>query len=133
MGIDFSERMITIARGWYPEIDFRVDDRAALRIIADEHFDLVIANYVLVDTPDLRDTMAAFHRVLKPGGVAVLVFSHPCFPRSGPSSRRTATRAAIPGAFRASRSEHASIRHGPISPRTSSDFIDRCRITGKPS
>ena len=49
--------------------------------IADAHCDLVIANYVLMDTPDLRDTMAAFHRVLKPGGVAVLVFSHPCFPQ----------------------------------------------------
>ena len=34
-----------------------------------------------MDTPDLRGTMAAFNRVLKPGGVAVLVFSHPCFPQ----------------------------------------------------
>jgi SAM-dependent methyltransferase len=35
---------------------------------------------VLMDTPDLQGTMKAFHRVLKPGGIAVLVFSHPCFP-----------------------------------------------------
>lgn len=40
---------------------------------------MVIANYVLMDTPDLRATMEAFHRVLKSDGVAVLVFSHPCF------------------------------------------------------
>jgi ubiquinone/menaquinone biosynthesis C-methylase UbiE len=79
-GIDFSERMIAIAWGLYPEIDLRVDDCAALRTIADEHFDLVVSNYVLMDTPDLRDKMAAFHRVLKPGGVAVVVFSHPCLP-----------------------------------------------------
>src|SRR5678816_829600 len=39
-------------------------------------FDLVIANYVLMDTPDLHGTLHAFHRVLKPHGVAVLVFSH---------------------------------------------------------
>lgn len=80
-GIDFSERMIAIAQGRHPEIDFRVDDCAELRTIEDEHFDVAIANYVLMDTPALRGTMAAFHRVLKPGGVAVVVFSHPCFPQ----------------------------------------------------
>src|SRR5215831_4733394 len=48
----------------------------------DGQFDLVIANYVLMDTPDLLATMRAFSRVLKPGGAAVLVFSHPCFPQS---------------------------------------------------
>jgi SAM-dependent methyltransferase len=42
---------------------------------------LVIANYVLMDTPDLHGTLHAFHRVLKPDGVAVLIFSHPCFPQ----------------------------------------------------
>jgi SAM-dependent methyltransferase len=52
-----------------------------LRTIDDEHCDLLIANYVLMDTPDLRRTMRAFNRVLKPDGVAVLVFSHPCFPQ----------------------------------------------------
>jgi SAM-dependent methyltransferase len=82
IGVDFAERMIAIARGLYPELDFRVDDCAELRTIADAHCDLVIANYVLMDTPDLHGTMAAFHRVLKPGGVAVLVFSHPCFPQA---------------------------------------------------
>jgi SAM-dependent methyltransferase len=58
-----------------------VDNCAELRTIEDEHFDVVIANYVLMDTPDLRGTMAAFDRVLKPRGVAVVVFSHPCFPQ----------------------------------------------------
>jgi ubiquinone/menaquinone biosynthesis C-methylase UbiE len=80
-GIDFSERMIAIARTHNPALDFRVDSCSALTTLADEHFDLVIANYVLMDTPDLPGTMAAFHRVLKPKGVAVLVFSHPCFPQ----------------------------------------------------
>jgi ubiquinone/menaquinone biosynthesis C-methylase UbiE len=80
-GIDFSERMIEIARAHHPALDFRVDSCAALRTVNDEHFDLVIANYVLMDTPDLQGTLHAFHRVLKPDGVAVLVFSHPCFPQ----------------------------------------------------
>jgi len=81
IGIDFSERMIEIARAHHPDIDFRVDSCTELATIEDEYFDLVIANYVLMDTPDLHGTLHAFHRVLKPDGVAVLVFSHPCFPQ----------------------------------------------------
>jgi SAM-dependent methyltransferase len=80
-GIDFSERMIEIARAQNPDIDFRVDSCSELATIDDEHFDMVIANYVLMDIPDLRATMEAFNRVLKADGVAVLVFSHPCFPQ----------------------------------------------------
>src|SRR5262245_10948548 len=80
-GIDFSERMIAIARARDPELDFRVDSCSELATIEVEHYDLLISNYVLMDTPDLRGTMAAFNRVLKPEGLAVLVFSHPCFPQ----------------------------------------------------
>jgi 2-polyprenyl-3-methyl-5-hydroxy-6-metoxy-1,4-benzoquinol methylase len=80
-GIDFSERMIEIARAHNPDIDFRVDSCAELRTLTDASFDLVIANYVLMDTPDLQGTLHAFHRVLKTNGMAVLVFSHPCFPQ----------------------------------------------------
>lgn len=80
-GIDFSERMIAIARAEHPDMDFRVDSCSDLATIDDAHFDLVIANYVLMDTPELGQTMQAFHRVLRPGGVAVVVFSHPCFPQ----------------------------------------------------
>jgi ubiquinone/menaquinone biosynthesis C-methylase UbiE len=81
IGIDFSERMIEIARAHHPDVDFRVDSCAELRTLADASFDLVIANYVLMDTPDLHGTLHAFHRGLKPDGLAVLVFSHPCFPQ----------------------------------------------------
>jgi SAM-dependent methyltransferase len=80
-GIDFSERMIAIARAHNPTIDFRVDSCSTFATLADASFDLVIANYVLMDTPDLPGTIQAFHRVLKPHGVAVLIFSHPCFPQ----------------------------------------------------
>ena len=73
--------MIAIARAQHPEMDFRVDSCTELCTLYDGHFDLVIANYVLMDTPDLRGTMTAFRRILKPDGVAVLVFSHPCFPQ----------------------------------------------------
>ena len=81
-GIDVSERMIAIARARHPGLDFRVDSCSELATIETAHCDMVIANYVLMDAPDLPETMAAFHRVLKPNGLAVLVFSHPCFPQS---------------------------------------------------
>jgi SAM-dependent methyltransferase len=79
-GVDVAGRMIEIARAEYPGIDFRVDSCTELATLADAQFDLVVANYVLMDTPDLGATTRAFARVLKPGGAAVLVFSHPCFP-----------------------------------------------------
>ena len=34
-----------------------------------------------MDVPGLTATMAAFSRVLRPDGIAVLIFSHPCFPQ----------------------------------------------------
>ena len=71
--------MLEIVRTRYPDIDFRLDDCSHLQTVDDGYFDLLISNYVLMDTPDLDETVNAFHRVLKPNGTAVLIFSHPCF------------------------------------------------------
>lgn len=81
VGVDVSERMIEIAKSSAPELDVRVDSVTALDTLDDERFDRVVSNYVLMDVPALRDTLGAFYRVLRPGGAAVLVFSHPCFPQ----------------------------------------------------
>ena len=81
VGVDFSSQMIEIAKRAHPEIDFRVDSCAGLTSLPDASFDLLVSNYVLMDVPDLPRTVEAFHRVLRPGGAAVLVFSHPCFPQ----------------------------------------------------
>jgi SAM-dependent methyltransferase len=35
-----------------------------------------------MDTPYLDAAVQSFSRVLRPGGIAVLVFSHPCFPQT---------------------------------------------------
>jgi hypothetical protein len=48
---------LTIAPGLHPGLDFRVDDCSELRTVDDEHCDLVIANYVLKDTPNLRGSI----------------------------------------------------------------------------
>jgi SAM-dependent methyltransferase len=94
VGVDVSPKMIEIARERGPGIDFRVDSCARLATVEADSVDLVVANYVLMDTPDLEGTMSAFHRVLRMGGHAVVVFSHPCFPQGA------AHAAPIPGATR---------------------------------
>jgi ubiquinone/menaquinone biosynthesis C-methylase UbiE len=81
IGIDFSEKMIEIARSKAPQISFQVDSCSELKTVDDGSVDLVIANYVLMDTPDLTRAIKAFNRVLKNKGLAVVVFSHPCFPQ----------------------------------------------------
>ncbi len=53
-GIDFSERMIAIAGAADPTGDFRVDSVSELSTLKDDEFDMVVANYVLMDTPDLE-------------------------------------------------------------------------------
>jgi ubiquinone/menaquinone biosynthesis C-methylase UbiE len=83
IGIDFSEKMIGIATSKSSDIDFRVDSCSELKTIDSDSIDMIIANYVLMDTPDLLGTMEAFYRVLRDGGSAILVFSHPCFPQGG--------------------------------------------------
>ena len=81
IGLDFAEEMIAVARAKTPHIDFRVDSCARLTSIESRTIDVVIANYVLMDTPELEATINAFYRVLRADGVAVVVFSHPCFPQ----------------------------------------------------
>ena len=83
IAVDAAERMIEIARReTSPElaIDYRLGSSSDLDGIADTSVDRVVSNYVLMDLPDLDRAAGAFHRVLKPGGVAVAIFSHPCFP-----------------------------------------------------
>ncbi|MFM2125593.1 MAG: hypothetical protein RL328_2044 [Acidobacteriota bacterium] len=91
-GVDFSENMVAIARRDFPGIEFRVDSCTELITCRDGEFDLLVSNYVLMDVPDLEGTVRAFHRVLKPGGAAVLIFSHPCFPAGAASVSRDSIR-----------------------------------------
>jgi ubiquinone/menaquinone biosynthesis C-methylase UbiE len=81
VGVDVSPKMVEIAIKKHRNIDFRVGACSDLKDFGTGFFDLVVSNYVLMDVPDMDETVQAFHRVLKPGGVAVLIFSHPCFPQ----------------------------------------------------
>ena len=85
VAVDAAERMIEIARRETPaalDISYRVASCADLDGVADGSIDRIVSNYVLMDIPDLDGAVDAFHRVLRPGGIAVAVFSHPCFPLS---------------------------------------------------
>jgi 2-polyprenyl-3-methyl-5-hydroxy-6-metoxy-1,4-benzoquinol methylase len=73
IGVDLSARMIDIARARHPRIEFRVDSVSELRTAANADFDLIVANYVLMDTPDLDGTLRAFARA----GFRVTDFDEP--------------------------------------------------------
>lgn len=83
-GIDISSEMIKIAQNKNREydlsIDYRVDSVSELSTLKDNTFDKIVSNYVLMDLPDLEGASHSLFRVLKPGGSAVLVMTHPCFP-----------------------------------------------------
>ncbi len=80
-GVDISSEMIAIARGDHPGIRFERDSISELATLEDGSFDAAVSNFVLMDAPDLEGAVGSLHRVLGPGGVAVVVFSHPCFPQ----------------------------------------------------
>lgn len=83
IGVDFSAKMIGIAReraGDNPHrVDFRVDSSSVLETVEDGSIDVVVSNYVLMDLPELDAALLESNRVLRPGGRMVAVFSHPCF------------------------------------------------------
>ena len=86
VGIDFSTKMIELARTLTVErgleVDYRIDSCATMATIADASIDKLISNYVLQDFPELAEAAHSFHRVLRNDGIASLVFTHPCFPQS---------------------------------------------------
>lgn len=74
-GIDLSPGMITVAKHTYPDLDFRVGSMRALDI-ADNTLAGLVAWYSIIHIPtaELPDVFSEFHRVLRPGGHAVLAF-----------------------------------------------------------
>ena len=86
VGVDISPAMVAIAqtkaREQQLDIEHGVASISELGGVADQSSDAVVSNYVLMDAPDLDGAARSIARVLVPGGVAVLVFSHPCFPQA---------------------------------------------------
>jgi demethylmenaquinone methyltransferase/2-methoxy-6-polyprenyl-1,4-benzoquinol methylase len=80
-GVDLCPDMLEIARERYPDgLHFLEADMSDLPM-EDGTLDLVTGGYALRNAPDLQQTLAEIHRVLRPGGrLAVLDFSAPAQP-----------------------------------------------------
>ena len=82
-GVDWSEAQLARARANCDAagatVTLRRESVDELASLADDAFDLVVSNYVLMDAPNLEGIAAALSRVLRPTGRLVCVFSHPCF------------------------------------------------------
>lgn len=64
VGIDFSPRMIEIARSRYPDLEFRAEDLESLETT--EPFDYVILSGVLGYADDVQRAIGQVHRVCRP-------------------------------------------------------------------
>jgi SAM-dependent methyltransferase len=75
VGIDLSANMLAEARRRNPGLRFQVGSMTAMDF-DDGHFDGVCAWYSVIHIPDeeLPHVLAEFHRVLRPGGWALLAF-----------------------------------------------------------
>jgi len=78
-GVDLTEASIELARKRFElsglKGEFRVADAEKLDF-ADETFDLVYSHGVLHHTPDTEAAVREIHRVLKPGGRAIIMLYH---------------------------------------------------------
>jgi len=70
VGVDSSPQMLANARrhGSPDTLRYVEDDAQQLRHFDDDTFDAVSCQLGLMDIPDLSATLAAVHRVLRPGG-----------------------------------------------------------------
>ena len=77
VGMDLAEGMVSLAARLHPGLEFRRGDAEALPF-ADERFDAVVANFVLLHLGRPERAVSEFVRVLGPGGrVALTVWDLP--------------------------------------------------------
>jgi len=80
-GIDASQKMIALAKGFpsQPRLDYKIADLTEQLPFPDGCYDVVLANMVLMDIPQIDVAIAEFSRVLRRGGIFVFSITHPCF------------------------------------------------------
>ncbi len=73
-GVDFAEEQIRRARQLVPEATFLCEDITKLTY-PEETFDAICSYYAIIHIPrdEHRGLLQNFHRILKPGGLALLV------------------------------------------------------------
>ncbi len=86
VGVDFSPTLIKISKqksqGF--EIEYQEADICQLKNLADERFDIVLSNLVLLNVECLNESLSEFYRVLRPKGFLVFSIVHPAFNIYGP-------------------------------------------------
>jgi 2-polyprenyl-3-methyl-5-hydroxy-6-metoxy-1,4-benzoquinol methylase len=72
-GVDFSEAQIELARKNVPDADFLCEDMTKLNF-PENTFDGITSYYAIIHIPreEHKPLLANFHRMLKPGGIALL-------------------------------------------------------------
>lgn len=71
VGVDIAPRMLRIARGLFPDIDFRQSDMEHLAL-PDSSFDAVTGNFAILHAGRPERAVAEVARVLVPGGMVAL-------------------------------------------------------------
>jgi len=70
VGVDFSEKMLEIARAKHPSLDFRHGDASELPF-GDSEFDLCVISFGLRNTENLNRVLGEIFRVLNPEGIFI--------------------------------------------------------------
>lgn len=113
-GVDFSPRMVEVARKKYPQITFEQADAEELPFEAG-YFDTVVANYVVHHLARPEKVLSEVYRVLKPGGrFAFAVWGPP------------EDQSSIGAFFSAVEAHHdlAELPHGPLFGIVSRDVFE---------
>jgi SAM-dependent methyltransferase len=86
-GVELSDEFFRIAteRESIDQLGIKFHNHSAtdLSFLEDATFDKAVSNYVLMDIADFEAALSEVARVLKPGGLFIVVISHPAF-ASGP-------------------------------------------------
>jgi SAM-dependent methyltransferase len=77
--IDGSEALLARARQAAPHVAFARYDLVADVLPTDQSYDRIVAHMVLMDLPDVEQTLAFVRDVLAPDGRFVFTMPHPCF------------------------------------------------------
>lgn len=79
VGCDGSAEMLRLAREQHPHIRFDQADILQPLPYADDSFDVILCNQVLMDVDPIAPLLGEVHRILKPGGTFLLSIVHPAF------------------------------------------------------
>jgi ubiquinone/menaquinone biosynthesis C-methylase UbiE len=98
-GVDFSQKMISIAKSKCKQGKFLLADLSKHLPFPNQSFDIVIAHFVFMDLPNLSAALNECERVLNKKGIMVFSVLHPCFSPPAVYIKRGLIGRLIPGKF----------------------------------